>query len=532
MFNDDIDEELRKIQNLLENNYISDEEFKRRKNDILGFGNSGNPPTVATTPSYNYNDHNNYNTYDYNSTTTTTNDYYSTYNNNNNNNNNYYSTPTTNVSYSLSTSDMEVDVPVIPILNSESSYDYNNNNNNNNNNYNNDNNTPTYTYTNNNNNRNNNNNNKNNNNNSINKEIENEKERIAALEGMYESKLKEEYAKKAELERNVQEPRRAAFAEMFEKRLSDEEVLSKSMEQTMDLNIVEVEGGETQPNIKFKALSPNPKKVYIDLKGWIKESYGNRTEPSVNADDWKQQKMKQQNILRNRLVWDNVNGLNASEKNCNIKLVGGCDISFPKESKVDAVASIVILEYPSCRVVYESYKMVKLTEPYVAGYLAFREVPHFLDLWNAMIKKYPQFKPDLMILDGNGINHQRSVGAACHFGIIADVPTIGVAKTLLVAKGITPEFIEEGLKKSNTVEMIDRNDKNRIVGHAFRNNDGNIIYVSPGHKMDAHTSLQLVRKCLTTQIGKQVFHRPIPEPTFQADHLSRVFINLFYKNFK
>jgi deoxyinosine 3'endonuclease (endonuclease V) len=40
------------------------------------------------------------------------------------------------------------------------------------------------------------------------------------------------------------------------------------------------------------------------------------------------------------------------------------DISFVKDSKEDACACLVILEYPSLRVVYENCKMVKLTAPY------------------------------------------------------------------------------------------------------------------------------------------------------------------------
>jgi deoxyinosine 3'endonuclease (endonuclease V) len=57
-----------------------------------------------------------------------------------------------------------------------------------------------------------------------------------------------------------------------------------------------------------------------------------------------------------------------------LKYIGGVDISFVKDSKIDACASVVILEYPSLQVVWEVYSMIKLTAPYIAGLLGFREV--------------------------------------------------------------------------------------------------------------------------------------------------------------
>ncbi|MEA7515344.1 endonuclease V, partial [Salmonella enterica subsp. enterica serovar Virginia] len=36
-------------------------------------------------------------------------------------------------------------------------------------------------------------------------------------------------------------------------------------------------------------------------------------------------------------------------------------------------------------------------------------------------------KPDLLFVDGHGISHPRRLGVASHFGLLVDVPTIGVA---------------------------------------------------------------------------------------------------------
>lgn len=57
-----------------------------------------------------------------------------------------------------------------------------------------------------------------------------------------------------------------------------------------------------------------------------------------------------------------------------LRCVGGVDISFVKGSDQDACASLVVLEFPSLRVVYEAFERVTMAYPYVPGFLAFREV--------------------------------------------------------------------------------------------------------------------------------------------------------------
>lgn len=58
-----------------------------------------------------------------------------------------------------------------------------------------------------------------------------------------------------------------------------------------------------------------------------------------------------------------------------IRYIAGLDISFLKTSNTDACAALVICSYPGYEVVYEAYKHVQLTLPYIPGFLAFREVP-------------------------------------------------------------------------------------------------------------------------------------------------------------
>ncbi|PUY86792.1 endonuclease V, partial [Cronobacter sakazakii] len=67
--------------------------------------------------------------------------------------------------------------------------------------------------------------------------------------------------------------------------------------------------------------------------------------------------------------------------------------------------------------------------PYVPGFLSFRKCPALLTAWEILSKKR-----DLLFVDGHGISPPRRLGGASHFGMLVDVPTIGVAKKRLCGK--------------------------------------------------------------------------------------------------
>ena len=93
-----------------------------------------------------------------------------------------------------------------------------------------------------------------------------------------------------------------------------------------------------------------------------------------------------------------------------LKLVAGVDISFVKDSPEDACAMICVLSYPRLELVHVQSAMVKLTAPYISGFLAFREAPHLVDLFEALRQERPDLVPQLIMVDGNGLLHPRALG--------------------------------------------------------------------------------------------------------------------------
>jgi deoxyribonuclease V len=138
--------------------------------------------------------------------------------------------------------------------------------------------------------------------------------------------------------------------------------------------------------------------------------------------------------------------------------------------------------------------------PYIPGLLTFREGPILLKAFQKL-----EMKPDVMIFDAQGIAHPRGLGLASHMGICLDLPSIGCAKTPLFGK-----FTMPGRRKGN-FEWIRVEEKK--VGAALRTRDGvNPLFVSPGHRLDLRTSIQIVLACC------RGFR--IPEPLRLAHQLS------------
>uniref|UniRef100_K3WTZ8 Endonuclease V n=1 Tax=Globisporangium ultimum (strain ATCC 200006 / CBS 805.95 / DAOM BR144) TaxID=431595 RepID=K3WTZ8_GLOUD len=210
-----------------------------------------------------------------------------------------------------------------------------------------------------------------------------------------------------------------------------------------------------------------------------------------------------------------------------LERVAGVDISFLKGSNEHACASIVVLQYPSLRVVYEAFTYVSLPAPYIPGFLAFREVPALTRLYEDLVARCPQYVPDITLVDGNGILHPQGFGLASHFGVLMDVPTIGVGKTFLHVDGLTKGDVRQQVAAAKTkheqvVEL--QGESSKVWGAALCNQAAGVenpVFVSVGHKVSLDSSLRIVKACSRYRI---------PEPIRQADLRSRQVIRSWEKH--
>ncbi|CAI8010607.1 Endonuclease V [Geodia barretti] len=75
--------------------------------------------------------------------------------------------------------------------------------------------------------------------------------------------------------------------------------------------------------------------------------------------------------------------------------IAGVDISFDKAHPDHACAMLTVLTYPELKVVHESRAVVEMREPYIPGFLAFREVDFLLERLREVQRQHPQHYPQV-----------------------------------------------------------------------------------------------------------------------------------------
>jgi deoxyribonuclease V len=176
-----------------------------------------------------------------------------------------------------------------------------------------------------------------------------------------------------------------------------------------------------------------------------------------------------------------------------LKTVAGIDVAYPDSEFEEALGACVVMDYKTRDVIEEKIVSAKTEFPYISTYLAYREFPVIKKL-----VKNLKTKPSIFMFDGNGVLHPYNFGLASHAAIALDMPSIGVAKSLLYGNII------------NNVVYV--NGKKRGYVYCSSKKVKNPVYVSPGHRVSFKTSLDIV---------KHFSRYKIPEPLRKAHILAK-----------
>lgn len=193
--------------------------------------------------------------------------------------------------------------------------------------------------------------------------------------------------------------------------------------------------------------------------------------------------------------------------------VAGVDVSFSVQNDSQAIATATIVELLAngrTRLVFSNSQRVVPTVPYVAGYLAFREMPLALRVLHTLPS---HSRIHALLVDGNGVLHHRGAGLACHLGISLDIPTIGVAKNLLRVDGLDDNAIRAAAAEDPAaVPLIGTS--GHVWGSALLTGNASAkpVYISVGHRICIDTATKLVQRFCKFRV---------PEPIRWADLHSR-----------
>jgi len=160
------------------------------------------------------------------------------------------------------------------------------------------------------------------------------------------------------------------------------------------------------------------------------------------------------------------------------KIAAG-DVSYSRADET-IYAAFLLFSYPELILLQKASVRGRSSFPYIPGLLSFREAPHLLQAFSQL-----ESQPDLLLMDGQGIAHPRSMGIAAHIGILLDLPTIGCAKSCLIGRHEEPAQ----RKGSATRLMVE----GRLIGMVVRTREKvKPVFVSPGHRMNIQTSVKMI----------------------------------------
>ncbi len=164
-----------------------------------------------------------------------------------------------------------------------------------------------------------------------------------------------------------------------------------------------------------------------------------------------------------------------------LRLIGGVDQAFPRDY---AASCIVVQNFGEFDIVEKAFSLRRVDFPYIAGFLSYREGPSIISAWRKL-----KTKPQVLLVDGNGILHPHRIGLASHIGVLLDQPTIGVAKSLLCGEVRGSRVFVNGEARACVLQSKE---------------GCRPIYVSPGHKVSLDSSVKIVKRCIKS-------HK-LPEP--------------------
>jgi len=181
-----------------------------------------------------------------------------------------------------------------------------------------------------------------------------------------------------------------------------------------------------------------------------------------------------------------------------VDVVAGVDVGY-KRGIAKAVA--VAFSIKENRVLCSAQAEMRIDVPYIPGLLAFREAGPMMF---SLIKLRNCTNFSVVFVNGHGLAHPRRFGIASHIGVVMNIPSIGVAKSLLYG------YLKE---VPGNVRLKELHVDGSKVGYAVKTAQ-NETYISVGHRVDPEGALELALRCWDLR-------NRFPEPIRIADMLTR-----------
>jgi len=160
------------------------------------------------------------------------------------------------------------------------------------------------------------------------------------------------------------------------------------------------------------------------------------------------------------------------DSNFEPRFLCGMDVAYDGDTSFVAAT---VWDVENSEIMETATVVDSVSTKYVPGFLGFREGPLLVRIAEKM-----GTRPDVFLIDGQGVAHPRKFGLACHVGLALDKPTIGVAKSRLYGRSDQGKILDSG---------------GEIIGRILTAGNRK-FYVSVGHRISLETASDLVEKSI------------------------------------
>ena len=150
----------------------------------------------------------------------------------------------------------------------------------------------------------------------------------------------------------------------------------------------------------------------------------------------------------------------------------GMDVAYHGNTGFAAAA---VWDAANIKIVETATMVNSVLTRYVPGFLGFREGPLLVRVAEKL-----RVRPDVFLIDGQGVAHPRKFGLACHVGLALDKPAVGVAKSRLYGRSDQGKILDPG---------------GEIIGRILTAGNRK-FYVSVGYRISLETASGLVEKSI------------------------------------
>ncbi len=164
-----------------------------------------------------------------------------------------------------------------------------------------------------------------------------------------------------------------------------------------------------------------------------------------------------------------------------VEYIATFDLSYIDGPPDISIGVSCLFQASKSELVATSISIIPVFMPYIPTYLAFRELPAILLALESIMEIG---RPDILILDGQGILHPRRFGIASHIGVLTNMPSMGIAKSILIGK-VAGDWEKYDGKKYAPIIVNDE-----VLGYIIMMKNHKII-VSPGHKISLEGALKI-----------------------------------------